>query len=308
MIKLIATGYSEKDSCEEIFLNDNLNIVRRRSVEGINNASFVAVKDKNIYFVSEESGEDAKIHKVDNGVVTKTIQLSTKGIVYLSFLEKSGIILSGSYTLGDVFIDEESKFCGSSIHCVISDYNERFLYATDIKSDKIYIYDLKEDILVDEVSLPSGCGPRHLKFYKDFLYLVTEYSNEIFVFLHNANNGRLEFISKYNSVEKDLEVINYASAIDIKDNILAVGNRGKNVVSFFEILDDEKLKYLHKIDSLGDWPRDVKFYKNYLFVANERSGKISIFNTKDKMLVGSINKPGVNYLEFIKEDFYGLQD
>ena len=304
MIKLITTGYSSDLSCEEIFLDDSLNIVERKAINGIGNASFVAIKDNDSYFVSEESDKYAKIHEVRNGNVIKSLDLATCGIVYLSFLEKCGIMISGSYTNGDVLFNDKNVFKVNSAHSVIPDASQKFIYVTDIKADKIFVFELTSGIVVDEVCLPFSSGPRHLKFYKSFLYLVTEYSNEIYVFSHNEENGKLEFVSKYSTIINGNGKENYAAAISIKDGILAVSNRGENTISFFNIKENGTLKSLYEISSGGNWPRDIKFYKNYLFVANERSNEICIFNTNDKSgkVLLRIEKKGANFISFIKAE------
>jgi len=294
MIKLISTGYSENDSYEEIYLDDNFNIVKRGSVKGIENASF-AVKGRNSCFVSEEKDKDTKVFEIKNSEIVNMFELPTAGVVYLSFLEKSGIIISGSYSNGDIFLGEKNIFSILSAHCVISDISERFLYVTDIKADKIFIYDLLNHILVDEVILPSGIGPRHLKFYKEFLFLVTEYSSEIFIFHYDSITGKLEFLNKCDSITKKTGRKNYAAAIDIKDDILVVSNRGENVISFFSIKEDGVLIPIGEVDCFGDWPRDIKFYKEFLFVANERSNEICVID-KNYNLVCSIPKDGVNFI------------
>jgi len=308
MLKIIATGYSDEKSCEEIFVDDSFNIMKRGEIKGIRNASFIAIKDLNSYFVSEESDKFAKIHEVNCGKVVDSFYLDTLGIVCLEFLEKCGIIISGSYTLGDIFFNNEKKFKVNSAHCVVTDDTKRFLYVTDIKADRIFVYDLKSFRLVNEFLFPAGTGPRHLKFYKGFLYLVTEYSNEIFVFSQDKTTGELSFLYKYSSFFLDNEVNNFASAIDIRNDVLAVSNRGKNVISLFNILADGSLKRLYEFDCFGDWPRDIKFYKEFLFVANERSGEICIFRILDVdiKLVSRIEKEGVNFISLVEGDFDGL--
>lgn len=305
MIKLIATGYSKENSCEEIFLDNSFNVVKRRGIEGIQDASFIAVKDSNTYFVSEESQKYAKIHEIAGAKIINTINLDTDGIVYLSFLDKCGIIVSGSYTSGVVIAGNEKKLKVGKVHCIVPDSLEHYIYITDIANDKILVYDLFRDCLAEEIELPKGCGPRHLKFYKEFLYLATEYSNEIFVFLHNSSNGSLQLLDKYSTYDKSLDIENYAAAIDILDDVLAVSNRGKNTISFFKVLQDGKLEFLYEISCFGDWPRDIKFFKNYLFVANERSNTICVFDTNDKSgkLLSCINKIGANYMHIMEEEF-----
>ena len=75
-----------------------------------------AVKDSNTYFVSEESQKYAKIHEIAGAKIINTINLDTNGIVYLSFLDKCGIIVSGSYTSGDVVVGNEKKLKVSKLH------------------------------------------------------------------------------------------------------------------------------------------------------------------------------------------------
>lgn len=83
------------------------------------------------------------------------------------------------------------------IHCVVFSPDARHLFATDLGTDRIYVFsnngpDIPE--LKDTVALEPGSGPRHLVFNKkgDKAYLINELSGRVTVFTHQ--NGKLEQI------------------------------------------------------------------------------------------------------------------
>ncbi|MFA6652011.1 MAG: lactonase family protein [Bacteroidales bacterium] len=83
------------------------------------------------------------------------------------------------------------------IHCVVFSPDGSHLFATDLGTDRIYVFSnrVKEaPVLSDTVTLEPGSGPRHLVFNKkgDRAYLVNELSGMVTVFTHQ--NGKLDRI------------------------------------------------------------------------------------------------------------------
>ena len=91
---------------------------------------------------------------------------------------------------------KEIKFTGSGpdsrrqasshLHCTAFTPDGKYLLATDLGSDNLYVLSYgKEGISStnSSIQLPSGSGPRHITFGKDgkYAYLLTELSGEVFV-------------------------------------------------------------------------------------------------------------------------------
>lgn len=83
------------------------------------------------------------------------------------------------------------------IHCVVFSPDSSHFFATDLGTDRIYVFSNREKevpVLSDTVALEPGSGPRHLIFNKkgDRAYLVNELSGMVTVFNHK--NGKLDRI------------------------------------------------------------------------------------------------------------------
>ena len=92
----------------------------------------------------------------------------------------------------------------SHLHCVTFTPDGKFLLATDLGTDCIYLFPIgkrpeagKAHSLLDEsrvvrIQMDSGSGPRHICFHPNgrFAYLISELSGKITVFSYNE--GKLE--------------------------------------------------------------------------------------------------------------------
>lgn len=84
------------------------------------------------------------------------------------------------------------------LHCIYTSPDERFLFANDLGTDRIYKYELetsgKELRLKEGVpayfSLPVGEGPRHAEFHPNgkWLYLLSELSGKVAVLNYEEGN------------------------------------------------------------------------------------------------------------------------
>ena len=94
----------------------------------------------------------------------------------------------------------------SHLHCVTFTPDGKFLLATDLGTDCIYLFPIgkrpeagKAHSLLDEsrvvrIQMDSGSGPRHICFHPNgrFAYLISELSGKITVFSYNE--GKLEHL------------------------------------------------------------------------------------------------------------------
>lgn len=88
----------------------------------------------------------------------------------------------------------------SHLHCVTFTPDGKFLLATDLGTDCIYLFPIgkrpeagKAHSLLDEsrvvrIQMDSGSGPRHICFHPNgrFAYLISELSGKITVFSYNV--------------------------------------------------------------------------------------------------------------------------
>jgi len=85
----------------------------------------------------------------------------------------------------------------SHVHCVQYSPDGRYLFATDLGTDKIYRMEAMEAVFEGQPSIsestliafvtPPGTGPRHFDFHpgEDYVYLLGELSGEVIVYDYN---------------------------------------------------------------------------------------------------------------------------
>lgn len=175
----------------------------------------------------------------------------------------------------------------SHIHTVQLAPDERFLYCTDLGSDRLHQFTYYPDeenpvIPCDPpyINLPPGSGPRHLAFDKNErnLYLVTELSGEIFSF----STGNLKpWLHRYKTIDEigDKE----AADIQVHPNgkFLYASLRGQfNEIAVYKIDGrNGSLKFIQRVSVHGMSPRSIVISTDgdLLFSANEQSNNITIF-------------------------------
>ena len=174
------------------------------------------------------------------------------------------------------------------VHMVHFSPDKKFVLATDLGNDKMYVYAYFPDEahtvlkLKDSISVQSGCGPRHLTFSKDgkFVYLLHELNGALTVFRNT--NGLLKKVEETTILPKDFK--GTFSAADIHTSpdgkFLYATNRGEaNNITIFKILNNGKLYLQGHISTLGKGPRNFAIDPtgNFLLIANQFTNEVVIF-------------------------------
>src|SRR5690554_273082 len=168
---------------------------------------------------------------------------------------------------------------GSHAHQVVYDPHSQTAFDCDSGLDTIFTYTLDDKLKLvpkKDLTLHKGVGPRHLVISeKGFVYCLTEYSREIYVF-----NEKLDFIKKYKTLDKNFQGISSAD-IRITQNgkHLYVSNRGFDAITHFEVLDDGALRQKRIYNTNGKHPRDfnLSLDESFIVVGNMHSNNIAIF-------------------------------
>lgn len=191
-------------------------------------------------------------------------------------------------------------------HCVIPTPDGRYLLCTDLGLDRIVIYD-RELNFVSDCQAPRGCGVRHIVFSHDgtYLYAANELDSSVSVYAYC--DGTLRLLS---TVGCEIACPhNLAAAIRLSPDgtRLYVSQRGEDIISVFEVRDGIQLRLITAFSCGGREPRDICLSQDgeYLAVANEASGDISVFRLEGDVarltdrvtLVGAL----CVYMEEIKE-------
>ena len=177
------------------------------------------------------------------------------------------------------------------VHSVVSSPDGKFVYASDLGADKVFVYQYDPAANADHplvaadpafVTLPAGSGPRHLLFSKDgkHAYLTTEMSAQVFVF--DYDKGRLKQRQALELAHGMPAQNRAAGALHASQDgkFLYVSNRGKaNEILVFAINPSNgELTEIQRRSVDGDHPREFALSPNgkFLLIANQMSNAIVV--------------------------------
>jgi len=302
--------------------------ILKSNTEKINNPGFLTISSDNnfIYSVNQFQNEssisafkfNSKSGKLDfmnsqnsQGVNPCYITNDEYNVIFANYTSGSLAVFSKNSdgSLGEV--KQVFQQFGKSInpkrqesphvHMVQFSQDKKFVFATDLGKDKIYIYNYsatsKTNMLSikDSVSVKQGSGPRHLTFNKSgsFVYLLQELDGTITVYKNKK--GKLIKFQETTVIAPDF--IGESSAADIHispdGRFLYASNRGTaNDISCFEIQKDGSLLFKSRTSTEGKGPRNFTIDPtgNYLLVGHQYTNNIVIFEINKE--TGSLTDTG----------------
>lgn len=217
------------------------------------------------------------------------ITYSSKDKVLFGACYGSGTIISlrvDDGLFGDVLFNEKQTGADplsiSRAHCVLLNKMEDLLVVANIALDIVYFYEISDGSIISSraVALPVGSGPRHALFSPDekYLYIITEYSNEIFII---QNDCEKRVVSKISTLPDHFSGVSYCSTMCFSKNIafLYAANRGADTITLFEVCEDETLRRVSEYDCGGKYPRHMIVTNDgcELIVCNQSSNNVSVF-------------------------------
>ncbi len=300
-----------------------------QTVPSLESPTFLAIHPTKKYLYSVNRGK-ANIADQGGSVSAYGIDVTTgrlsglnhkssygEGPCYVS-VDKTGRYLAiahyneGNLTILSLFRDgqiggvsDAKKYTGNSvnaerqesshIHAAVFSPDNKFLYVTDLGSDKIYIYRFNEaDGTLQvapspEVSVAPGAGPRHLTFHPNgkYSYLAEELTSTVGVYAVNDSTGSLTVLQDTvrslpaNSMETNTSADIHTA---VSGRFLYMSNRGADIISIYTIGDDGKITLTGHQSTDGKTPRNllIESKGEYLFVANQDSDTINIFRINPK--------------------------
>lgn len=165
--------------------------------------------------------------------------------------------------------------------------DEKYLCVIDLGIDKLLVYAVNNGNLDkhNELSLKSGCGPRHMAFHpnKKFAYLLTELSSEVVVLEYSEAEGSFNIIQYVSALPEDFKDESSGSAIHLSPdgNFVYAANRGHDSIVVFSVDNSSgKLTFIAHTSTEGSAPRDFTIAPggNYLIAANQDSSNIVPFS------------------------------
>lgn len=171
---------------------------------------------------------------------------------------------------------------GSHAHQVYDSSHTKYIYTVDLGLDCIYVYQLdnRNLSLVTILKTEPKSGPRHIVVSKlGFIYCITEYSNEVYIFDPNFKQvGQFKTLPK-GSKKNDSAAIRLSP----DEKHLYVSNRGDDIITHFIIDEPHKITLKDTYSTRGKHPRDFNISPNgkFLVVANLHSHNVVVYK-RDK--------------------------
>ncbi len=174
-------------------------------------------------------------------------------------------------------------------HMIEADPAGRFILASDLGLDRIYVWKLDQEngkLLPNDppyATLPSGDGPRHFAFHPHgrWLYSLQEESSTVVLFDYDAARGVLTALQTVSSLPAGFSGTNFTSEIRIsKDGrFVYTANRLHDSISWFSIGAEGHLKWAGEQWTRGDYPRSFTIDPSgkFLYSCNQRGDAITCF-------------------------------
>ena len=175
-------------------------------------------------------------------------------------------------------------------HMIAPDPTNKFVLATDLAQDRIYVY--RFDATTGKLtategsgfaSLPSGNGPRHFAFHPNghWLYLVEEEASVVAFFHFEPATGALEQMQSLSVLPAGFAGTSFSSEIVVSPDgrFLYSANRLHDTIALCAIGADGGLRLVGETSTLGDYPRHcgIDPTGNFLLVCNQKSDAIVTF-------------------------------
>ena len=179
---------------------------------------------------------------------------------------------------------------GPRAHCLIPDPANKFAFAVNLGTDRVYAYRLNA-AAGQLTPLPEpafvtkpGAGPRHLVFHPNgkLAYLINELNSTVTALAYDAANGRFRELQTVSALPASYTGENSCADIHVAPNglFLYASNRGHNSIAVFAIdTSTGTLVPIQDVDTQGKTPRNFTLDPSgrLLLVANQGSNNVVSF-------------------------------
>lgn len=296
-MKFMISSYGKENKTIALYEWDKPDRIRLLDYDSISNPSFTVLGDGCIFTYEKKDNLLLTSYEIMDNKMVKIDQFEVPGtgITHLVYSKKHAMLFGCSYGDGTFFSVKVkgSKFLRlltyqkqiqddrlSRCHCVFLNEEETQLGVVNIALDKIVFYRIHSEGLtpVDEMLCPHGSGPRHAIEVKGHVFVMTEYSNEVFVFQRES----LALIQKISTVSGSNQETYGATLLFSPDmKYLYATNRGEDTIARFHVRFPH-LRYDKSFSCGGKHPRHMIITRNgkYIINCNKNSNLVSFFDTE----------------------------
>jgi 3-carboxymuconate cyclase len=174
-------------------------------------------------------------------------------------------------------------------HMIAADPGNRFVLATDLSQDRIYVYKFDSTTgklspaAIPFASVATGDGPRHFVFHPNsrWFYLLEEEASQVAFFHYNPQSGELTSQQTISALPPGFAGSNFAAEIAISPDgkFLYCSNRLHDTIAIFAVGSDGRLTRVGEVSSMGDYPRFFCIAPSgrFAYVCDQRSDCITVF-------------------------------
>ena len=259
------------------------------------NAKWVSLDGERMAFPIERQGRAGTCFLLlKDGKAVRAEEIMEEKQTPCYILQQDGYVYTANYHEGTVMVyrfeggkpslvKRIENGAGAGCHQIM--LHEKYLMIPCLEQNRIRLFDMEADFTpAGEIPFPEGSGPRHGIFNRDHskLYVVSEWSNELFIF---QVQGREFVLIQSMSVLPDAgdgkngEGRKSASSAAIRltkdEKYLYISVRGADLLAVFEIREDKAAAIQH-VSCGGAHPRDFILSGNeeFILVANRYEGGI----------------------------------
>lgn len=164
----------------------------------------------------------------------------------------------------------------------------RFLLASDLGTDSIYVYKLDPGTgmlsNVGKVTATNGAGPRHFAFHPvgRYLYSLNEEASTVDMMSWDPGSGGLEIKQTLSTLPKGYTGTNYTSEVATTPDgrFVYCANRLHDSIAIFAIDPlNGSMKLQDIVWTRGSYPRNFEIEPNgnFMYVAHSRSDNVTTF-------------------------------
>lgn len=229
-----------------------------------------------VCFLELEEGGARHVAEILEEEQTPCYILQEKDFVYTANYHGGNVMV---YHLdGDIpaLVKRIENGTGAGCHQIL--LHENLLMVPCLTQDRIRIFDrLSGFAPAGEIRFPDGSGPRHGLFNSEHtkLYVVSELSNELFIF--RVKDGGFNLEQSLSLLPGSGMEGAFAAAVRLStdEKFLYISIRGVDLVAVVAVWEDEASVIQH-ISSGGDHPRDILLSGDgrFLLVVNRLEGGI----------------------------------
>lgn len=293
----IGTYYSEKSKgiYQFSFNEESGEMTEPQLFYEAKNAKWVSLYENSLVFPTKKDGRAGICFlELDNGEGKYRGEILEEKQTPCYILQDGNFVYTANYHEGTVMVyqikDGKPSVIkriengeGAGCHQIL--LHESYLMVPCLMQHRIRLFDIEYEYApAGEITFPKGSGPRHGIFNQKHtkLYIVSEWSNELFVY--EVEKLAFKLVQTMPLLKQKKEGKDAAAAairLTKDERFLYISVRGQDVLIVVDVSGSE-VAVIQQIDCQGEHPRDMILSGNekFVIVANRFSGGIVSF-TRD---------------------------